>query len=114
MEFDPFYATIPFFYHQNYPAGAMAASFVDNGYRGAYEFSEAEEYRIVFDGGQYTEYVFAGPDMPAILTVLHLADRADGTAAAVGARLSPVPVVRLHPGRRRGHRRPPPPGRHSL
>ena len=28
----------------------------------------AEEYRIVFDGGQYTEYVFAGPDMPAILT----------------------------------------------
>ena len=68
VEFDPFYATIPFFYHQNYPAGGMAASFVDNGYRGAYEFSEAEEYRIAFDGGQYTEYVFAGPDMPAILT----------------------------------------------
>ena len=68
VEFDPFYVTIPFFYHQTYPAGGMAASFVDNGYRGAYEFSEAEEYRIVFDGGQYTEYVFAGPDMPAILT----------------------------------------------
>ena len=68
VEFDPFYATIPFFYHQNYPAGGMAGSFVDNGYRGAYEFSEPEEYRIVFDGGQYTEYVFAGPDMPAILT----------------------------------------------
>ena len=68
VEFDPFYVTIPFFYHQSYPAGAMAGSFLDNGYRGAYEFSEAEEYRIVFDGGQYTEYVFAGPDMPAILT----------------------------------------------
>ena len=49
------------------PAGSMAASFVDNGYRGAYEFSSTEEYRIVFGGGQYTEYVFAGPDMPAIL-----------------------------------------------
>ena len=39
VEFDPLYVTIPFFYHQSYPAGGMAASFVDNGYRGAYEFS---------------------------------------------------------------------------
>jgi alpha-glucosidase len=67
VEFDPYYVTIPFFYHQYYPAGTMAASFIDNGYRGAYEFSEDEVYRIVFRGGQYTEYVFAGPDMPAIL-----------------------------------------------
>jgi alpha-glucosidase len=68
VEFDPFYVTIPFFYHQTYPAGTMAASFVDNGYRGSYEFSAHEEYRISFAGGQYTEYIFAGPDMPAILT----------------------------------------------
>ena len=67
VEFDPYYVTIPFFYHQSYPGGGMAASFVDNGYRGAYEFSYDEEYRIIFRGGQYTEYVFAGPDMPAIL-----------------------------------------------
>src|SRR5215218_7954917 len=67
VEFDPYYVTIPFFYHQSYPDGAMAASFMDNGYRGAYEFSADEEYRIVFHGGQYTEYVFTGPDMPAIL-----------------------------------------------
>jgi len=67
VEFDPYYVTIPFFYHQSYPDGAMAASFVDNGYRGGYEFSQPEEYRILFRGGQYTEYVFAGPDMPAIL-----------------------------------------------
>src|SRR4051812_26364418 len=33
-EFDPYYVSIPFFYHQAYPAGTMAASFVDNGYRG--------------------------------------------------------------------------------
>jgi alpha-glucosidase len=66
-EFDPYYVSIPFFYHQRYPAGTMAASFVDNGYRGHYDFSDPTEYRIQFSGGQYTEYVFAGPDMPAIL-----------------------------------------------
>ncbi|HEX8488893.1 MAG TPA: TIM-barrel domain-containing protein, partial [Propionibacteriaceae bacterium] len=67
-DFDPFYVTIPFFYHQSYPAGTMAGSFVDNGYRGTYEFSAPDEYRVSFAGGQYTEYIFAGPDMPAILT----------------------------------------------
>ncbi|GAA1242086.1 glycoside hydrolase family 31 protein [Oryzihumus leptocrescens] len=67
VDFDPFYVSIPFFYHQSYPAGTMAASFVDNGYRGTYEFEAKDEYRISFAGGQYTEYIFAGPDMPAIL-----------------------------------------------
>jgi len=67
-EFDPYYVSIPFFYHQSYPAGTMSGSFVDNGYRGAYEVSQPEEYRIHFAGGQYTEYIFAGPRMPAILT----------------------------------------------
>jgi alpha-glucosidase len=67
VEFDPYYVTIPFFYHLSYPMGSVAASFIDNGYRAEYEFSQAEEYRIVFRGGQCTEYVFAGPDMPAIL-----------------------------------------------
>ena len=59
--------SVPFFHHQRYPHGQMSASFVDNGYRGHYEFSPANEYRITFDGGQYTEYIFAGPHMPAIL-----------------------------------------------
>ena len=104
-EFDPFYVSIPFFYHQDYPAGLMAGSFLDNGYRGSYEFSPSEEYRIHFRGGQYTEYVFAGPAMPAILDRLHLADRPDRAAAAVVARLPPVPLVRLHPGRGRADRR---------
>ena len=67
-EFDPYYVSIPFFYHQAYPAGSMAASFVDNGYRAGYDFTHAEEYRISFAGGQYTEYIFAGPDMPEILS----------------------------------------------
>ena len=67
-EFDHYYVSIPFFYHQSYPRGTMAASFVDNGYRGTYEFSHPEEYRIHFSGGQYTEYIFAGPGMPEILS----------------------------------------------
>jgi alpha-glucosidase len=67
-EFDPYYVSIPFFYHQSHLTGQMAASFIDNGYRGHYDFTDPCEYRIQFDGGQYTEYVFAGPDMPAILS----------------------------------------------
>ena len=47
--------------------GAAAGSFVDNGYRGHYEFSHDDEYRISFGGGQWTEYVFAGPSMAATL-----------------------------------------------
>lgn len=65
--YDPFYVTIPFFYHADHATGAMAASFIDNGYRGHYDFTRPAEYRIGFDGGQYVEYVFAGPDMPGIL-----------------------------------------------
>jgi alpha-glucosidase len=68
VEFDPYYVSIPFFYHQSYPAGMMAASFVDNGYRATYDFSPPEEYRVHFSGGQYTEYIFAGPGMPEILS----------------------------------------------
>ena len=65
-EFDPYYVSIPFFHHQR-ADGAVGASFVDDGHRGHYDFTPATEYRIAFDGGQYTEYVFAGPDLPAVL-----------------------------------------------
>jgi alpha-glucosidase len=67
VEFDPYYVSIPFFHHQDHASGAVAGSFVDNGYRAAYEFSRPEEYRIHFSGGQYTEYVFAGPDIREVL-----------------------------------------------
>ncbi len=67
-EFDPYYVSIPFYYHQDSRSGAMAASFLDNGFRSAYDFTRPEEYRIHASGGQYTEYIFAGPRMPAILT----------------------------------------------
>jgi alpha-glucosidase len=67
VEFDPYYVSVPFFYHQSYPAGRMAASFLDNGYRAQYDFSPPREYVIHSLGGQYTEYIFAGPGMPEIL-----------------------------------------------
>jgi alpha-glucosidase len=66
-DFDPYYVSIPFFYHHAQPAGTMGASFVDNGHRATYDFTDPGEYRIRFGGGQYTEYVFAGPGMPGIL-----------------------------------------------
>jgi len=65
--YDPYYVNIPFCYHQSRPGGAMSGSFVDNAYRGHYDFREPEQYAFHFAGGQYTEYVFAGPGMPEIL-----------------------------------------------
>ncbi|MGZ4770747.1 MAG: TIM-barrel domain-containing protein, partial [Ilumatobacteraceae bacterium] len=76
IEFDPYYISIPFFYHQSNRDGSMIGSFVDNGYRGHYDFTPRDEYRIHFAGGQYTEYIFAGPRMPDILTsYTHLTGR---------------------------------------
>ncbi len=66
-EYDPYYVTIPFFYHQSGPSGAMSASFVDNGYRSHVDFAGLEEYAVQVEGGQYVEYVFAGPSMAEIL-----------------------------------------------
>lgn len=66
-EFDPYYMSIPFFYHQDAASGAMSGSFIDNPYRGHYDFTAENEFTIKFDGGQYTEYVFAGPYMAQIL-----------------------------------------------
>src|SRR4051794_23730457 len=64
VDFDPYYVSIPFYYHHTVD-GQMSASFVDNGYRARYEFGDEMSFR--FEGGQYTEYVFAGPRMPDIL-----------------------------------------------
>jgi alpha-glucosidase len=68
-EFDPYYSSVPFYYHAEPESGsvAMAGFFVDNGYLGAFDFSNDEVYRYRFSGGQYTEYVFAGPTMREIV-----------------------------------------------
>lgn len=65
--FDPYYVSIPFFYHQRHLQSAMAGFFIDNPYRARFDFTADEQFTIRFDGGQYTEYVFAGPRMPDIL-----------------------------------------------
>jgi alpha-glucosidase len=99
--FDPYYTSIPFFYHcrvtpngggqngkngngtnghvksdSNGNGGAngtsdgvarMAGFFVDNAYKANIDFAHKKAYSYVFHGGQYTEYVFAGPGMPEIL-----------------------------------------------
>ena len=65
--FDPYYVSIPFFYHQAGGQAAMAGFFFDNSRRARVEFSDPDEYRLHFQGGQYTEYVFAGPLMRDIL-----------------------------------------------
>ncbi|HEY6889906.1 MAG TPA: TIM-barrel domain-containing protein [Solirubrobacter sp.] len=65
-DFDPYYVSIPFF-HRHTADGQVSASFVDNGYRAAYDFTAHDAYTYRFEGGQYTEYVFAGPELPTIL-----------------------------------------------
>ncbi len=65
-EFDPYYISIPFLYHvaEN---GSAAGSFIDNGYRLHYDLSRSDSWTVTADGGQLTEYIFAGPSVPAIL-----------------------------------------------
>ena len=67
-EFDPYYISIPFFYHMPNMCDAMSGFFFDNGYRSRVEFEQPLEYLIYFEGGQYTEYIFAGPSMREILS----------------------------------------------
>ena len=68
--FDPYYTSIPFFYHcrADSKGAKMAGFFVDNGYKSTFEFQGSDTYCYRFDGGQYTEYVFAGPSMSDILS----------------------------------------------
>ena len=66
-QFDPYYMSIPFFYHVDHATGSAAGFFVDNGYCGRYEFDDDDQYRFHFAGGQYTEYIFAGPSIKGIL-----------------------------------------------
>ncbi len=73
-EFDPYYISIPFFYH--HPAlpcalpgqpAPMSGHFIDNPWRGHCDFPRQHRHQIAFSGGQYQEYVFAGPSIPDIL-----------------------------------------------
>jgi alpha-glucosidase len=67
-EFDPYYASVPFFIHVAAETSAAAGFFVDNGYRGFFDFESRSQHQFRFDGGEYTEYVFAGPSIRSILS----------------------------------------------
>lgn len=92
-EFDPYYVSIPFFYHLD-EQGNAAGFFLDNSYRLHVDFSPAETYGICALGGQYTEYVFAGPQMAEIL---------EGFTWLTG-RLAPPPIWALGYHQCRWHR----------
>jgi alpha-glucosidase len=65
---DPYYISVPFFYRLDGDNPELASgSFVDNGYRLHYDFHDPNTYSIVGDGGQLTEYIFAGPSLRGIL-----------------------------------------------
>jgi alpha-glucosidase len=68
--FDPYYTSIPFFYHcrPDVKSASVTGFFVDNGYKASFEFLPSNLYRYSFGGGQYTEYVFAGPTMQKVLS----------------------------------------------
>lgn len=66
-EYDPYYLTIPFFQRRDAGTGAVSASFLDNAYRSHFDFTGESTYQVHVDGGQWTEYVFAGPTMARVL-----------------------------------------------
>lgn len=65
--FDPYYISIPFFHHLTDENNLAAGFFIDNGYRAYFDFSTRNQFGFRFFGGQYTEYIFAGPGMDTIL-----------------------------------------------
>jgi alpha-glucosidase len=66
--FDPYYISINLHYHlpHQHPDRA-AASFIDCGYKLNYDFTRSRTYEIHGEGGQLTEYVFAGPSIKQIV-----------------------------------------------
>ncbi len=69
---DPYYVSIPFFHHLRFPEGAegpvcAAGSYIDNGRRLVFDMTAPDRYTITAGSGHYTEYVFAGPSMGAII-----------------------------------------------
>lgn len=68
-QFDPYYMSINLLYHLPADANGQAwASYIDNGYRLHYDLSADDCIQVRADGGQLTEYIFAGPAIPQILS----------------------------------------------
>lgn len=67
IAFDPYYMSIPFFYHLDGETGEASGHFIDNSYPAYFDFSADRHAHIHFAGGEYVEYVFAGPALKDIL-----------------------------------------------
>ncbi|HEX6764835.1 MAG TPA: TIM-barrel domain-containing protein, partial [Polyangiaceae bacterium] len=71
--FDPYYSSTPFFQHARRALGdggerlRAAGFFLDNGWPAEFDFQDDDALFVRFEGGFYTEYVFAGPELGAIL-----------------------------------------------
>ncbi len=69
-DFDPYYISIPFFYRMNPKTFAASGHFIDNPFMGNFSFNNNKYHShisIHFNGGQYCEYIFAGPKIKDIL-----------------------------------------------
>jgi alpha-glucosidase len=67
ITFDPYYISIPFFYHLNAETGEASGHFIDNSYPAYFDFTADGQYHMHFAGGHYVEYVFAGSTLKDIL-----------------------------------------------
>ena len=67
VDTDPLYQSIPFYV--GLQAGVAYGVFLDNAWRTTFDVaaSEAEVLAVSADGGAHDHYVFAGPDVPAVV-----------------------------------------------
>jgi len=69
-DFDPYYMSIPFFYRMDSSNLKASGHFIDNPFKGLFSFNNSKNHSHVsfsFNGGQYCEYFFAGPQISDIL-----------------------------------------------
>ena len=69
-DFDPYYISIPFYYRMDSQKLQAAGHFIDNPFKASFEFNNNKNHShisISFNGGQYCEYFFAGPQIKDIL-----------------------------------------------
>lgn len=66
--FDPYYVGIGVWYHRDAATGAVAGSFLDNAYRTRFDLTgDQVGLELGADGGQWCEYVMAGPEVADVL-----------------------------------------------
>jgi alpha-glucosidase len=65
--YDPYYMSINLLYHVSKENSMASASYFDNGYCMHFDMTNDKKYKVMAEGGQLTEYVFAGPEIKDIL-----------------------------------------------